>query len=79
MLHSQISTHLCFPLGTVKPCFVSEKVTEADPRTVRFDKILKFWATIVIQFFYILSDKSDQQPTISSPLAKTSAFVSCMS
>ena len=51
MLHSPFSVHLCLPLGTVKPCFVSEKVTRADPRTVRFDKILNFRATIVIQIF----------------------------
>ena len=39
MLHSPFSIHLCFSLGTMKPCFVSESVTRADPRTVRFDKI----------------------------------------
>ena len=42
MLHSPISIHFCFPLDTVKPCFVSEVVTRADSRTVRFDKIFKF-------------------------------------
>ena len=60
MLHSPISVHLCLPLGTVKPCFVSERVTRADPQTVHFDKVLNFWATIVIQIFYILSEKSGQ-------------------
>ena len=63
MLHSPFSIHLCFPFGTVKPCFVSESVTTADPRTVRFDKILNFWATLVIQVFYILSEKCVQQST----------------
>ena len=36
---------------TVKPYFVSERVTGADPQTLRFEKILNFWATIVIQIF----------------------------
>ena len=58
------------PLGTVKPCFVSEKVTRAYPRTVRFDKILDFWATIVIQTFYILSEKSFQQSTLLGSFGK---------
>ena len=49
MLHSRFCFHFCFPLGTVKPCFVSGRVTRADPRPVRFDKILNFRATIVIQ------------------------------
>ena len=57
MLHSPFSIHLCFSLGTMKPCFVSESVTRANPQTVRFDKILNFWAAIVIQIFYILSEK----------------------
>ena len=73
MLHSPFSIHLCFPLGTVKPCFVSESVTRADPRTVRFSissKILNFWATIVIQIFYILSEKSGQQSTPFLSLSK---------
>ena len=48
----------------MKPCFVSERVTRADPQTVRFDKILNTWATIVIQIFYILSKKIGQQSTI---------------
>ena len=64
MLHSPFSVQVCFPLGTVKPCFVSEKVTRADPRTVRFDKVLNFWATIVIQIFYIWSEKIGQQSTL---------------
>ena len=64
MLHSPFSIQLWFPLGTVKPCFVSGRVTKADPRTVRFDTILNFWATIVIQFFYILSEKSRQPSTL---------------
>ena len=64
LLHSSFSVHLCFPLGTMKPCFVSEKVTRADPRAVRFDKILIFWATIVIQIFYILSEKCGQLSTL---------------
>ena len=70
MMHSPLSIHLCFPLGTVKPCFVSEKVTGADPRTVRCDRILNFWATIVIQTFYILSEKSGQQSTFFEALGK---------
>ena len=48
MLHSPFSTHFCFPLGPVKPCFVSERVTRADPKTVHFsfsNKILNFLAT----------------------------------
>ena len=64
MLHSPFSIHLCFPLGTVKPCFVSERVTRAVPETVRFDKILNFWATIVSQIFYILSENCGQQSTL---------------
>ena len=48
----------------MKPCFVSESVTRAYSRTVRFDKILNFRATIVFQFFYILSGKSGQQPRL---------------
>ena len=79
MLHSPLSIHLCFPLGTMKPCFVSEKVTRADPQTVRFDKILNFWATIVIQIFYNLSDKAGQQSTLFDSLANTSAFITFMS
>ena len=66
MLQSPFSIHLCFPLGTGKPCFVSEMINRADPRTVRYstsNKYLKFWATIVIQIFYILSVKSDQHST----------------
>ena len=70
MLHSSFSIDLCFPLVTVKPCFVSEGVTRADPRFVRFDKILNFWATLVIQTFYILSEKSSQQSTLFESLSK---------
>ena len=70
MLHSPFSIHFCFPLGTAKFCFVSERLTTADPRTVRFDIILKFWATIVIQIFYILSEKSDQQSTLFESLSE---------
>ena len=33
MLHCPFSIHFCFTLGTVKPCFVSERVTRADPQT----------------------------------------------
>ena len=70
MLHSPFSVHLCFPLGTVKPCFVSERVVRADPQTVRFDKVLNFWATIIIQTLYILSQKSGQQSTLLESLSK---------
>ena len=70
MLHSPVSIHLCFPLGTVKPCFVSEKATRADPRTVYFDKILNFRATIVIQIFYISFEKIGQQSTLFEPFSK---------
>ena len=73
MLHILVSMHFCFPLGTVKPCFVSERVTKADPRTVRSsfsNKILTFGATIVIQTFYILSGKPGQQCTLSEPFSK---------
>ena len=44
--------------------FVSERLTRADPRTVRLDKVLSFWATIVIQIFHILSEKFGQQSTL---------------
>ena len=70
MLHSPFSIHLYFPLGTVKPCFVSERVTRADPQIVRFDKILKFWATIVIQVSYILSENCGQQSTLFESFSK---------
>ena len=70
MLHSPFSIYLCFSPGTMKPSFVSERVTRADPQTVRFDKILNFWATIVIQIFYILSEKSGQQSTLFETLSK---------
>ena len=70
MLQSPISIHLCFPLGTVKPCFVLERVIRADPQTVCFEKILNFWATIVIQIFYVLSDKSGQQCTLFESFGK---------
>ena len=73
MLLSPFSIHLCFPLGTAKTCFVSEKVTRVDPRTVRFsfsNNIFNFWATIVIQNFYILSEKSGQQSTLFESLSK---------
>ena len=73
MLYCPVCIHLCFPLGTVEPCFVSEKLTEADPQNVRFsfsNKILKFWATIVIQIFNFLSEKSGHQRTLFEPLSK---------
>ena len=70
MLHSPFSLHLCFPLSTVKPCFVSERATRTDPRSVRFDKVLNFWATIVIQILYILSEKIGQQSTLFEPFSK---------
>ena len=70
ILHSSFTIHLCFPLGTMKPCFVSERVIRADPRTVRFEKILNFWATIVIKIFYILSKKSGRQSTLFEALSK---------
>ena len=70
MLHSPFSVHFCFPLGTVKPCFLSERVTKADLRTVRFDKILNFWATIVIQIFYISSKKIGRQSTLFEPFSE---------
>ena len=63
MLHSSVSMHLCFPLGTVKLCFVLKRVTRADPWTARFDKMLNFWTTIVIQIFCISSNKSGQKST----------------
>ena len=63
----------------MKPCFVSERVTRTDPQTVRFDKILNFWATTVIEILYILSDKSGHSLHFSSPLANTSAFITFMS
>ena len=72
MLRSPVSIHFYLPLGTVKPCFVSERETRADPRTVRFsfsNKILNFWATIVFQIFYILSEKSGQQSPILEPFS----------
>ena len=73
MLHSPFSIHLCFPLATKKPCFVSERVTRADPRTVRFSfssKISNFWATIVIQIFCISSEKCGQQSTLFKSFSK---------
>ena len=54
----------------MKPCFVSEKITRADPQTVRFDKVLNFWAAIVIQSFYILSKKIGLQSTLFEPFSK---------
>ena len=69
-LNSPLSIHLCFPLGTATPCFLSEKVNRADPRTVQFDNFLKLWATKVIQVFYILSEKSGQQSTLFKALSK---------
>ena len=54
----------------MKTCFVSERVVGTDPQTVRFDKILNFWATIVIQVFSILSEKSDQQSTLFENFSK---------
>ena len=77
MLHSPFCKDLCFPLGTVKPCFVSERVTRADPRTVRFEKFLNFWATIVIQILYIPSKKWVNSLHFSIPLANTSALTLC--
>ena len=73
MLQSPVSIRFCFSLGTVKPCFVSESVIKTDPRIVRFsfsNKILIFWATIVIQNFYTLSQKSGQQSTLFEPFTK---------
>ena len=70
MLHSPFSVHLCYLLGTVKPCFELERVTRSYPRTVRFDKILNFRATIVIQFLYILSEKCGQQSTLFTSFSK---------
>ena len=73
MLHNPFSIHLCFPPGRVKPSFVSKKVTKVDPRTVRFsfsNKILTFWATIIIQNFYILSKRSGQQSTLLESFSK---------
>ena len=74
MLHSPFSIHFSFPLGTVKPFFVSERVTRADARTVRFDKILNFRATIVIQTFSILSEKCSQQSTLFESFSKHFSF-----
>ena len=54
----------------MKPSFVSERVTRADPQTVRFDKILSFCATIVIQHFYILSEKTGQLSTFFESFSK---------
>ena len=73
MLHRPFFIQFCFPLGTVKPCFLSERVTRADPRTVRFsfsNKILIFRASIVIQNLYILSEKSGQQSTLFESFSK---------
>ena len=70
MLRSPFSIHLCFPLGTVKSCFVSDRLTRADPRSVHFDKIWNFWATIVIRIIYIFSEKSGQQSTLFESLGK---------
>ena len=75
MLHSPFSMYPCFPLGTVKSCFVSERVTRADPKTVRFDEISKFWATILIQILLTLSHKFGQQSTLFEFFSKhCSAF-----
>ena len=74
MLQSPFSVNLCFPLGTVKPCFVSEKVTRADPQTVRFAKILNFWATIVVQVVYTFSEKSAEQFTYFDSVSKHFCF-----
>ena len=70
MLHSPFSVHLCFPLGTMMPCFVSERVVRTDPQTFRFDNILNCWAIIVIQVFYILSEKCGQQSTLFESFSK---------
>ena len=72
MLYSPFSIHFCFPPGTVKPCFVSERVTRADSRTVCFSFSNKIWifrATIVIHVFYMLSQKSGQQSTLFESLS----------
>ena len=45
-------------------------VIRADQRTVRFDKLLKFRATIVIQIFYILFKKIGQQSALFPPFGK---------
>ena len=47
-----------------------EKVTRPDPQTLHFDKILNFWAAIVIHVFYILSKKIGQQSTLFESLCK---------
>ena len=75
MLHSPFSIHFCFPLETMKPCFVWERVNRADPLTEHFSsssRILNFWAwaTIIIQIFYILSQKSGQQTTVFKSFSK---------
>ena len=70
MLHSPFSIHLCFALGTVNPCLVTETVTRADPRSLRFDKILNYWATVVIRIFYISSKKIGHQSTLFEPFSK---------
>ena len=54
----------------MKPCFVPERVTRADPQTVRFDKILDFWPTIVIQIFYNIYEKNGQQSTLFESFSK---------
>ena len=70
MLDSPFTIHVCFPLVTVKPCFVLERVIRAVPQTVRFDKIFNFWTTLVIQIVYILSEKCDQQSTLFKSFSK---------
>ena len=73
MLHRPFSIHICFPLGTVKPCFVPERITRAERLTVCFSvsrKILSLRATIVIQIFYILSKNSGQQSTLLESFSK---------
>ena len=59
-----------FISARLKSRFVSEKAPRADSQTVRFDKILNFWATIVIQFFHTLTEKSGQQSTLFESLSK---------
>ena len=70
VLQSPFSIHFCFRLGTVKLCFVSQGVNRVDPQIVSVHKILNFWATIVIQIFFILSEKSGQQSTLFKSFSK---------
>ena len=74
MLHSPFFIHLCCPLCTEKPCFVSERVTREDTRIVRFDKILNFRATLVIQICYFLSEKCAQPSALFESFSKHSCI-----